>query len=126
MKRTLISAILLGLVVTPVVAQDDALPTEADYYPMLALPIPDGVVLEASAIEMMPSGKLAVASRRGDIYLVDKALAETAEEMEFGLFAGGLHEVLGLAYRDGALFATQRGEVTKIVDTDKDDIGDIF
>ena len=126
MKRTLISAILLGLVVTPVVAQDDALPTEADYYPMLALPIPDGVVLEASAIEMMPSGKLAVASRRGDIYLVDKPLAETAEEMEFGLFAGGLHEVLGLAYRDGALYATQRGEVTKIVDTDKDDIGDIF
>jgi hypothetical protein len=107
-------------------AQDQALPTEADYYPVLQLPIPDGVVLEASAIEMMPDGKLAVASRRGDIYLVDQPLAKTAEEMQFSLYASGLHEILGLSFHDGGLFTTQRCEVTKIVDLDKNGTGDLF
>ena len=62
--------------------EEKPLPTENDYYPLLQLPIPEGVVLEASAIEMMPNNKLAVASRRGDIYVVNKPLAETREEFE--------------------------------------------
>ena len=67
MKNTfLYSLILMILVVAaPVTAQQEKpLPTENDYYPLLQLPIPEGVVLEASAIEMLPGKKLAVASRR--------------------------------------------------------------
>ncbi len=129
MKNTfLYSLILMILVVAaPVTAQQEKpLPTENDYYPLLQLPIPEGVVLEASAIEMLPGKKLAVASRRGDIYVVSNPLADTADEMAFSLYASGLHEILGLSYHDGGLFTTQRCEVTKIIDLDGDDTGDLF
>lgn len=100
-------------------------PTEDDYYRIVRLSIPDGVVLEVGAIEMLPQGQLAVSSRRGDIYLVDRPLAEP-EAMRFKLFASGLHEVLGLAQRDGWLYATQRGELTRLRDIDGDDSADLF
>ena len=45
-------------------------------------------------------------------------------ENGFQLFASGLHEILGLAFHEGALYATQRAEVTKIRDTDGDGIMD--
>ncbi|MCH2600647.1 MAG: hypothetical protein MKZ94_14640, partial [Pirellulales bacterium] len=131
-KARLIFLTLVGLVLTIPASQqiqaqqDQSNPTEGDYYPLLQLPIPEGVVLEASALEMMPNNKLAVASRRGDIYVVTNPLAETAEQMDFSLYASGLHEILGLSFHDGGLFTTQRCEVTKIVDLDQDDQGDLF
>ena len=39
-------------------------PTEDDYYKS----IPEGIVLEAGGIEVMPDGRVAVGTRRGDIY----------------------------------------------------------
>ena len=131
-KARLIFLTLVGLVLTIPASQqiqaqqDQSNPTEGDYYPLLQLPIPEGVVLEASALEMMPNNKLAVASRRGDIYVVTNPLAETAEQMDFSLYASGLHEILGLSFHDGGLFTTQRCEVTKIMDLDQDDQGDLF
>ncbi|MEE2991435.1 MAG: hypothetical protein VX715_12530, partial [Planctomycetota bacterium] len=67
----LLALLLLQLVTGDLSAQEKKPPGEEDYYPLLTLPIPQGVVLEASALEMMGNGKLAVASRRGDIYLVE-------------------------------------------------------
>lgn len=94
-------------------------PTEGDYYPITTLPIPAGVVLEVGAIESLPDGKIAVSSRRGDIYTVANPHGEP-ESMRFSLYASGLHEVLGLTWKDGWLYATQRGEVTKLKDSDQD------
>jgi cytochrome c551/c552 len=37
-----------------------------------------------------------------------------------------MHEVLGLAYKDGALYCAQRGELTKLVDTDMDGKADVY
>lgn len=108
------------------VAQTLANPTEADYYKLTTLPIPQGVVLEASALEMLPGDRLAVASRRGDIYLVENPLAESPDEMKFTQFANGLHEVLGLAVKDDWLYVTQRCEVSRLKDTDKDGRADLF
>ena len=108
------------------VAQTPANPTEADYYKLTTLPIPQGVVLEASALEMLPGDRLAVASRRGDIYLVENPLAESPDEMKFTQFANGLHEVLGLAVKDDWLYVTQRCEVSRLKDTDKDGRADLF
>ena len=50
-------------------AQAAADPVESDYYKIDAFPVPDGIVMETSGIEMMPDGKLAICSRRGDIYM---------------------------------------------------------
>lgn len=99
---------------------------ESKHYEIVTLPIPTGIVMEAGAIEMMPGGRMAVSTRLGDIYMVDGAFENPPKNVKYTLFASGLHEVLGLAWREGWLYATQRGEVTRIQDVDGDGRGDIF
>ncbi len=97
------------------------------YYKITPLPIPENVVLEVGALEMMPDGKLAVATRRGEIYMVVNPKASSPEnDTTFKRYAHGLHEVLGLAYRDGWLYVTQRCDVSRIRDTDGDGEADEF
>lgn len=97
------------------------------YYKITPLPVPDGVVLEAGALEMMPDGKLAVSTRRGEIYMVTNPKASSPEtDTTFKRYAHGLHEVLGLAYRKGWLYVTQRCDVSKIRDTNDDGEADEF
>jgi hypothetical protein len=83
-------------------------------------------VLEGGAIEELPDKRIAVATRRGDIYIVENAFSDPVKDVEFKLFASGLHEVLGLAYRDGSIYATQRCEVTRIKDTNGDGRANLF
>ena len=84
-------------------------------------------MLEAGALEWMPDGKLAVSTRRGEIYLVSNPLsADPAGESKFSRFAHGLHEVLGLAYCDEWLYVTQRCEVSRLKDSDGDGVADRF
>lgn len=95
-------------------------PSEDDFYPIVRYGIPEGIVLEAGAIEVLPDGWLAVATRRGEVYRVHHADSDDPQGLRFELFCSGLHEVLGLTWHDGWLYATQRGEVTRIRDTDND------
>ena len=102
-------------------------PTEADYYPIIAIEIPEGVVARGGhPSELLPDGRLAVSSRRGEIYLVDNPFADDPGQAKFHRFAHGLHEVLGLAYSDGWLYVTRRCELTRIKDTDGDGKADLF
>ncbi len=104
----------------------DPLPSESDYYPITSFEIPEGVVLEAGAVQLMPDGRLAVATRRGEIWMVDQPLAKTVSASQFKLFAEGLHEPLGLTEKDGWLYVTQRPDVSRIRDTDQDGLADEF
>lgn len=106
------------------VAQDA--PTEADYYPITEFEIPEGVVLEAGGFQLMPDGKMAVCSRRGEIWMIRDPFAEQVKASQFQRFAHGLHEPLTLAERDGWLYATQRCDVTRMRDTDGDGEADEF
>lgn len=99
---------------------------EDEYYRMIRFPMTEQIVLEAGALEWLPGGKLAVATRRGDIYLVDQPLTDKPEEATFTQFAGGLHEVLGLAWQDGWLYCVQRCEVTRMKDENGDGKADLF
>ncbi|CAN5859847.1 hypothetical protein BH24ACI4_BH24ACI4_28470 [soil metagenome] len=90
---------------------------ESDYYRLVTIPIPEGVVLEVGGIAPMPGGKLAVSTRRGEVWVIHNAYAEGGARPHFTRFAHGLHEPLGLAFRDGALYVAQRGEVTRLRDT---------
>lgn len=100
---------------------------ESEYYPLLTVPIPEGIVLEAGAIAALPNQRIAVSTRLGDIYLVDGAYENPPANAKFTKFASGLHEVLGLHRRDdGWFYATQRGEITRLKDTDGDDRADVF
>ena len=124
MKSLLTSALLLLISFNAIPAQEQPLPTEDDYYPLVKLPIPEGVVLEAGGVELLESGKLAVSSRRGDIYLVENPFETDVSKIKFQLYAQGLHEVLGLESKGDWIFATQRGEVTRLRDTDGDAAAD--
>lgn len=120
-----LSALLLILVCVlhPVQAQQ---PTENDYYQMLSFQIPEDVNLEAGAIEVLPDQTLLVSTRQGDIFRVHHAWSDDPGGAVFEPFAIGLHEVLGLTTRDGWVYATQRGEVTRMKDTDGDGRADEF
>jgi hypothetical protein len=102
-------------------------PKEADYYKILTFQPPPGVVLECGGIEMLPNKRIAISTRRGEIWFVDNAFTDDpVKDAKWTRFAHGLHEVLGLAQKDGWVYATQRGELTKIKDSKGGDHADIF
>ncbi|CAN5465883.1 hypothetical protein BH23VER1_BH23VER1_09070 [soil metagenome] len=98
---------------------------EANYYPVVDIPIPPGVPMRAGSFEILPDGRLAVGTRRGDIYFIEGAFASPPAP-EYHLFASGQDEIFGLAWKDGAMTATQFGEVTRIADTDGDEVADRY
>lgn len=100
--------------------------SESDYYQIHTIPIPEEIVLEAGAIQVLDGKRIAVSTRLGDIYIVEGAYKEPPKDVVFKPFASGLHEVLGLAYRDGWLYCTQRCEVTRMKDLDGDGRADLF
>ena len=101
-------------------------PSENDFYRMSSIPIPEGVVLEVGGLETLPDGRLAVATRRGDVWIIDNPGSLRGGRPQFTRFAEGLHEALGLAYRDGALYTTQRSELTRLRDTNGDGKADRY
>ena len=62
---------------------------EDAYYHILTLPIPPGIVLEAGALQLLPDGKLASATRFGDIYLIEGAFENPPAHLKFHHFASG-------------------------------------
>jgi hypothetical protein len=71
---------------------------EAKYYPVVEIPIPSTVPMRPGGLEVLPDGRLAVGTRRGDIYFVTGALA-TPPKPQFQLFATGQDEIFSLAWR---------------------------
>lgn len=103
---------------------------EAKYYRIVEIPFPEEMALEAGCFEVLPdnqpwNGRLAIGTRRGEIYLVSGAFDENPQT-EFHRYAAGLDEIMGLAYKDGALLVTQQTEVTRISDTNGDGRADDF
>jgi len=94
-------------------------PVESDYYKITTFDTPKETALEVSSIELLPDNKLAVGTRRGEIWTVSNAGSEPAN-VKYQLFASGQHEVLGLAYKDGWLYETNRYEVARLKDTHGD------
>ena len=100
-------------------AEKETPPTgpEEAYYKIIQIPLPPELVLEVSSLETLPDGQLLIGTRRGDIYLVENAYADPVDKPKFTRWATGLHEIMGLAQRDGAVYAAQRGEITRLKDT---------
>jgi glucose/arabinose dehydrogenase len=107
---------------------NDAFPLseESRHYRMLTILEPEGVVLEVGGLDVMPDGRPIVATRRGEVWIINDADADPPFSCEFTRFAFGLHEPLGATWRDGALYVAQRGELTKLTDLDGDDRADVF
>jgi len=100
-------------------------PQESDYYKITTFTTPDTTAMEVGSIELLPGNKLALGTRRGEIWTVSNAGGDPAKA-QYKLFASGQHEVLGLAYKDGWLYETNRYEVARVKDDDHDGRADTF
>ena len=98
---------------------------EDAYYPIETFAIPDDLTLEASGLATLPDGRLAIAIRKGEVWMLEDPYGDPGDA-RFRRFASGLHEPLGLAWRDGALYIAQRSEVTKLRDADGDGTADEY
>lgn len=98
-------------------------PKEEDFFKIAKVPAPEGTLLEVGGLTMLPNGSLGVATRRGDVFVVENP---TASRPYFRKFASGLHEILGLHYEEGSFYAVQRGELTRLRDMDSDGKADWY
>jgi hypothetical protein len=98
---------------------------EAKYYPIVNIPIPPQIPMRPGGFEILPDGRLAVGTRRGDIYFI-KGAFETPPVPQYHLFASGQDEIFSLAWKDGAMTAVSFGEVTRITDTNGDGVADNY
>lgn len=112
------------LITSASIAQKSVVQSEKDFYALKTIAIPDNVKLEVGGIAVMPDGRIAASTRRGEIWIIQNAYGNG--QPHFSRFASGLHEVLGLAYRDGAFYCTQRGELTKIEDKNGDGVAESY
>ena len=115
MKTLLIILFALFLVIPEQALAQSKTPTEDDYYKIYTLPVPEGILLEIGGVATLSDGRIGVATRRGDVWIIENPYMQKGGTPRFTLFASGLHEALGLAYKDDALYAAQRGELTKLV-----------
>lgn len=84
--------------------------------------------MEASGLAVLPDGRLAVAIRKGEVWILENPTtnSDEANDYKWKLFASGLHEPLGLTWHDGALYTAQRSEVTRLEDGDGDGVADEY
>lgn len=98
---------------------------EEAFYRIVDVPVPEEIVLEAGSFDLLPDGRLAIGTRRGDIYLVEGAF-EDPPRAQYQRYASGLDEVTSLSWHDGSFYITQQTEVSKVTDLDGDERADEF
>jgi glucose/arabinose dehydrogenase len=134
-------ALVMALVVllcTPLATRAD---DESDYYRIVSIdtpkaqtesrspnwkPAPEGLALEVSGLAVLDDDRLAVAIRKGEIWILDGVHDDPPDNVTYHRFASGLHEPLGLLWHDGAFYTAQRSELTRIEDTDGDNFADAY
>ncbi len=99
---------------------------EARHYRIVTLPIPEPIVLEVGGLAFRPDGKLLACTRRGDIYLIANHDSDDLSKVSYKSFATGLHEPLGMIVDGKDVFVVQRPELTRLRDSDGDDVADEF
>jgi len=99
---------------------------QSDFYTREEIPLPPGEIMEVSSIALMPEQKVAVATRRGDLWICSGAYGDGLSKVTWQKFTSGLHEPLGMFHKDGSLYLTQRPEFTRVQDSDGDGTADVF
>lgn len=137
-----IFSLLTLLCLTSVLTANNAYAeSEDDYYRIVSImtpkaqtesrsqnwkPAPGDLVLEVSGIAVLDDQRIAVAIRKGEIWILDGVYDEPPKNVTYKRFATALHEPLGLIWKDGAFYTVQRSELTRIRDTDGDGTADEY
>ena len=96
---------------------------ESEYYKIVDVPIPEDIVLEVGGLALTDDDKLGVSTRRGEVWLIDRPYSLSPI---FKRYAHGMHETLGLAYKDNGFYLSQRGELTRLDDKNGDGKADSY
>ncbi len=99
---------------------------ESDFYEIITVPTPEGVAFEVGGMALLPDGAMAIAIRKGEIWLLENPCENDMESLRYRIIATALHEPLGLLYYEGDLYTTQRSELTRLRDTDGDRVIDEY
>src|SRR5579864_764272 len=89
---TIVASASCLLMASAMASAQQSKPVESDYYQIIKIPVPSDIVLECGGMEWMPDGKLAVSTRRGDIYFLENPLAPNVKRIRFTKWATGMHE----------------------------------
>ena len=107
---------IIVLVIASVVRADGG---PDQYYELSTVKPPENSALEVGGMAFASDNSLMISTRRGEIW--------SFKAGKWNRFASGLQEPLGLLPGDtGEVFIMQRGELTRIVDTDNDGVADRF
>ncbi len=115
-----------SLLLIPLLATTTLAVEQSDFYIREEIPLPKGEIMEIGSVALLPDEKVAVATRRGDIWICSGAYADDISKVTWKKFAHGLHEPLGMFWKDGWLYFTQRPEFSRIKDSDNDGTADTF
>ncbi len=114
---------------------------ENDYYRLISIatpkaqtdsrsktwkPAPEGLALEISGMAALDNSRVAVAIRKGEVWILDGVYDDPPKNVRYKRFASALHEPLGLLKHNDSLYTAQRTELTQLKDTDGDDVADEY
>ena len=97
---------------------------EAEYYQIDTFPTED-LPMEVGAMTLMSDGNLLVGTRRGDVYVLENAYGDPADAI-FRPWARGLAQPLGFLEHNGWIYTAQRGELSRMKDSNGDGEADVF
>ncbi len=97
--------------------------TTSDFFAIEKVKIPENIALEVGGLAYDDQGNLGVATRRGEIWLIQDP---DSDAPVYKRYAHGLHEPLGLNFRDGSFYCSQRGELTRLTDRNGDGKADSY
>lgn len=121
LSKYLLSLLLLSAVMGKTNAQ-----TESQIFPIVTVPIPKEIALEVGGMTFLPNDELAVATRRGEVWIITNPYMKNGQQPKYRLFAHGMHEILGLNYIKGDIYLTQRAELTRLRDLNSDGEADEY
>jgi glucose/arabinose dehydrogenase len=96
-----------------------------EFYTIEHFPLPSAAELIITGMDWLNDRDLAVCTWLGEIYIVENATGPV-REAKYRRFARGLNEPLGLTVHKGEIYVVQKGELTRVEDTDRDGEADWF
>ena len=89
-------------------------------------PAPEGLALEVSGLAVLDDRRVAVAIRKGEVWILDGVYDDPPKKVTYKKYATALHEPLGLLQLGDSMYTAQRSELTRLRDSDGDQVADEY
>ncbi len=100
-----------------------------DAYVIDRIPVPRNnpwnSFMRLTGIDFFDSGRAAVSTMNGDVWLVD-GLNDSLSNVSWKRFAAGLYQPLGLEIKNGDIFVLEQGQITRLHDLNNDQEADYY